>query len=117
VPATALFVYGTLTDGRRLHAVTGRSFRRRPAHLDGYERVEPPGSYPYVVPKPDGRVEGWLIEDVDADSLLRLDAYEDEGRLYWRRPVAVIADGVPVACEVYVGNVDLLSSVRRRQLD
>ena len=106
MPTTALFVYGTLIDERRLHALTGRAFPRRPARLEGYERIAPPGGYPYVVPRPGGAVDGWLVEEVDPTSLHRLDVYEDEGRLYWRRPVEVIADGVRVPCEVYVGNVD-----------
>lgn len=106
--AAALFVYGTLTDERRLRAVTGRSFPRRPARLDGYERIEPAGGYPYVVARPGSAVDGWLVEQIDAASLGRLDAYEDEGRLYSRRPVEVIADGARVSCEVYVGNVAAL---------
>ena len=108
MPTTALFVYGTLIDEGRLRSLTGRTFPRRPARLDGYERVTPPGGYPYVVPKPGSTVDGWLVEDVDATSLARLDAYEDEGRLYWRRTAAVHVDGVAVGCEVYVGNVEAL---------
>jgi len=108
VARTALFVYGTLTSERCVREVTGRSFPRRPARLEGFERLAPPGGYPYIVPKPGGVVEGWLIENIDPPALERLDAYEDEGRLYLRRPVEVIADGERVSCQTYVGNVAAL---------
>jgi gamma-glutamylcyclotransferase (GGCT)/AIG2-like uncharacterized protein YtfP len=103
MPGVSLFVYGTLTDPERLHALTGRRFPRRAARLDGYERIAPPDSYPYVEPRTGGCVEGLLIDEVDPVSLRALDRYEDEGRLYVRRPAEAIVDGARVACEVYVG--------------
>jgi hypothetical protein len=45
-----------------------------------------------------------LVEDIDAASLRALDAYEDEGRLYVRCPVDVLAQGKRVPCETYVGH-------------
>ena len=98
----ALFVYGTLKDDGRLENLTGRRFRRRRATLEGFARVLGAHGYPTIVPQADGRVEGVLVEYVDAASLAALDAYEDEGRLYARRPAEVLADGERVACEVYV---------------
>ena len=98
----ALFVYGTLLDGERLHALTGRRFRGRPATLEGFARVTATHGYPTIVPAAGGRVDGLLLEDVDAQSLAALDAYEDAGRLYARRPVEVVTGGRRVACEVYV---------------
>ena len=97
----ALFVYGTLKDDGRLEDLTGRRFRRRRATLEGFARVLGAHGYPTIVPQADGRVEGVLVEYVDAASLAALDAYEDEG-LYARRPAEVLADGERVACEVYV---------------
>jgi len=93
-------------DDACLEGVTGRRFARRPAPLEGFERVTPPRGYPYIVPRIDGHVDGHLIEPVDAASLRKLDAYEEEGRLYVRRPVEVLVEGTPVACETYVGNAD-----------
>ena len=58
--------------------------------------------YPTIVPQAGGRVEGVLVEGVDAASLAALDAYEDAGRLYARRPAEVLVDGERVPCEVYV---------------
>jgi gamma-glutamylcyclotransferase (GGCT)/AIG2-like uncharacterized protein YtfP len=112
VAGTALFVYGTLTSARRLQALTGRSFPRRPARLEGFERIVPPGGYPYIVPRAGAVVEGWLVDGIDPTSLRRLDAYEDEGQLYLRRPVEVTAGGVRVACETYVGHVSVLRGRR-----
>ncbi|HLK09889.1 MAG TPA: gamma-glutamylcyclotransferase family protein [Candidatus Binatia bacterium] len=104
---TALFVYGTLTDEGLVVVLTGRRFVRRPARLEGYERVVPARGYPYVVPRAGRHVEGFLVEDVDAASLRRLDTYEDEGRLYLRRPAEVVVAGDRRTCEVYVGRAAL----------
>jgi Gamma-glutamyl cyclotransferase, AIG2-like len=43
-----------------------------------------------------------LLDDVDADALRALDAYEDEGRLYRRLAVSVSVDGRPTGCHAYV---------------
>ncbi len=96
-----LFVYGTLVDPSVQHRVTGRTFPARPARLHGW--AQRAAAYPYVVPSPDDTVDGLLLDDVDAASMARLDAYEDAGRLYERREVTVLVDAAPVTCEVYVG--------------
>jgi gamma-glutamylcyclotransferase (GGCT)/AIG2-like uncharacterized protein YtfP len=93
-------------DDARLRSVTGQQFARRTARLEGFERISPARGYPYVVPKAGAHVDGHLIEDVDAASLRKLDTYEDQGRLYFRRPVEVVVGEERVACETYVGNAD-----------
>ncbi len=98
----ALFVYGTLTDEERLEQLTGRRFPRRRASLEGFARVVAAHGYPTIVPQAGGQVEGVLVEGVDAASLAALDAYEDAGRLYARRPAEVLVDGERVSCDVYV---------------
>ena len=103
MPGAALFVYGTLLDDAQVEAVTGRRFPRRAARLEGYERIAPPGGYPYVVARPGSAVDGALLESIDVASLRALDRYEDEGRLYVRRGVTVVAGGERIACETYVG--------------
>lgn len=100
----SLFVYGTLTDDARVQAVVGHGLPRRPAVLDGFERVEQRGGYPYVVPRDGASVTGVLLDEVDDAALGRLDAYEDEGGLYVRREAVAVADGTRVSCHVYVGN-------------
>jgi len=101
--ARRLFVYGTLVDDHRVTAVAGRTFPRRAGMLHGFVRHAPPGGYPYVVPAAGGTVAGFVLDDLDAAALAAFDAYEDEGRLYDRRTVAVSVDGTSVECDVYVG--------------
>jgi len=100
----SLFVYGTLMDDTRVQAVVGRRLPRRSATLDGFERVEQKGSFPYVVPRDGASVTGVLLDEVDDGALARLDAYEDEGGLYVRREAVAVADGKRVPCQLYVGN-------------
>ena len=111
-----LFVYGTLTSDDLLLALTGRRFTTSPATLTGYARVFPRalGGYPSLVPDPTGQVAGKLIRDIDAASLRALDAYEETGSLYERRPIEVTAHGGRVACEVYFG-VDERAAVMSAQ--
>ena len=99
----ALIVYGTLMDEERLEQLTGRRFPRRRARLEGFARILAGHGYPTIVPQAGARVEGVLVEGVDAASLAALDAYEDAGRLYARRPAEVLVDGERVPCDVYVG--------------
>jgi gamma-glutamylcyclotransferase (GGCT)/AIG2-like uncharacterized protein YtfP len=117
MPGSRLFVYGTLMNEERLHALTGRRFPRRPARLEGYARIAPPGGYAYVIASPDAHVDGLLIEDVDPASLGALDRYEDEGRLYVRRPVEVHVEGRRVACQTYVGTTSRGAPGRARTPD
>jgi gamma-glutamylcyclotransferase (GGCT)/AIG2-like uncharacterized protein YtfP len=105
MPGVALFVYGTLRSRATVRALTGRQFRTHAARLDGWEKRQPPGGYPYVVPCPGASVDGLLLLDVDPGSLARLDAYEEEGRLYVRRPVEAVIGVERVRCEVYAGVV------------
>ena len=97
----ALFVYGTLLSDDLVRKLTGRVFPKRPATLEDFERLEPPGDYPYITPKPGARVYGSLLDGIDAASLRKLDAYEGDG--YRRTPVEVRAGVVRVRCETYVG--------------
>src|SRR3989442_4863091 len=98
----ALFVYGTLMDEERLEQLTGGRFPRRRATLEGFARVVAAHGYPTIVPQAGSRVEGVLVEGVDAASLATLDAYEDAGRLYARCPAEVLVDGERVPCDAYV---------------
>ena len=97
----SLFVYGTLLSDDLVRKLTGRVFPKRPATLEDFERIEPPGDYPYVTPKAGARVDGSLLDGIDAASLRKLDAYEGDG--YLRAPVEAGVGGVRVRCETYVG--------------
>jgi gamma-glutamylcyclotransferase (GGCT)/AIG2-like uncharacterized protein YtfP len=99
-----LFVYGTLTDPKRVTALTGRQFSVVDATLAGFERVESPLGYPYILPKPGAVVHGVLLCDIDPASLVHLDAYEDEGELYRRQVVEVEVVGTRRSAMTYVGH-------------
>ena len=101
---THLFVYGTLTDPERVTALTGRQFERLDATLSGFERVNSPLGYPFILPRPGAVVRGVLLLNLDLGSLVQLDAYEAEGDLYRRQLVVVeVADG-RVSAMTYVGH-------------
>ena len=99
-----LFVYGTLTDPERVTALTGKQFKRVDATLSGFERVNSPLGYPFILPKPDAIVRGVLLLNIDLASLAQLDAYEAEGDLYQRQVVVVEAADRRVAAMTYVGH-------------
>lgn len=99
-----LFVYGTLTDPEVLRRVAGRVFAAEPAVLDGFRRIAEPGCYPFIEPSPGDRVAGLLLRGIDAAALGRLDDYEDEGRMYFRRSVQVRVGDTLAMCETYVGD-------------
>jgi gamma-glutamylcyclotransferase (GGCT)/AIG2-like uncharacterized protein YtfP len=96
----ALLVYGTLLDDQRVRALTGRTFRRQDAVLDGYRRVWPRTAHPRLVPDPLASVSGILLFGIDAAALAALDAYEEVGRLYVRERVVVTCGGRRVRCWV-----------------
>jgi gamma-glutamylcyclotransferase (GGCT)/AIG2-like uncharacterized protein YtfP len=99
-----LFVYGTLTDPERITALTGRQFERVDATLSGFERVNSPLGYPFILPRPAATVRGVLLLDIDLVSLAELDAYEAEGDLYRRQAVVVEVADRRVAAMTYVGH-------------
>lgn len=99
-----LFVYGTLTDPERVIALTGRRFERLDATLSGFERVNSPLGYPFILPRPNAIVRGVLLCNVDLASLVHLDAYEAEGDLYRRQVVVVEVAGRRPAAMTYVGH-------------
>lgn len=98
-----LFVYGTLMDDEFVVRLTGRRVPREAAVLSGYQKIVPEGGYPYLVPDADGKVDGFLLRDVDSESLRLFDQYEDEGRLYRRTAAIVSVAGRQQHCMTYVG--------------
>ncbi len=60
--------------------------------------------YPYIIPYNGSKVEGILLQNVDPESLKKLDGYEVEVRLYSHKIVEVTSSRERVACETYVGN-------------
>jgi gamma-glutamylcyclotransferase (GGCT)/AIG2-like uncharacterized protein YtfP len=99
-----LFVYGTLTDPERIVALTGKQFEQVEARLSGFERVNSPLGYPFILPSPGAIVHGVLLLNIDPVSLVQLYAYEDEGHLYRRQAVAVEVAGQRICAVTYVGH-------------
>jgi gamma-glutamylcyclotransferase (GGCT)/AIG2-like uncharacterized protein YtfP len=99
-----LFVYGTLTDPERVTALTGKQFERVDAKLSGFERVNSPLGYPFILPRAGAIVRGVLLLNIDLVSLVQLDAYEAEGDLYRRQVVVVEVADRRVAAVTYVGH-------------
>ncbi len=103
-----LFVYGTLTEEKRVVSLTGKPFRRQRAELHHYKRINPKEGYPYIIPKAGDRVRGYVLYGVDPLSLAALDRYEEEGVFYLRRPVEVEVNGKRILCQAYIGNPEKL---------
>jgi gamma-glutamylcyclotransferase (GGCT)/AIG2-like uncharacterized protein YtfP len=102
--STHLFVYGTLTDPERVTALTGKQFERLDARLSGFEQVNSPLGYPFILPRPGAMVQGILLLNIDLASLVQLDAYEAEGELYRRQTIVVEAADRQVPAMTYVGH-------------
>ncbi len=107
-----VFVYGTLMDPHIIKAITGKRFETRRATLYGYRKIDPPYSYPLLLPDPRHKVEGLILLNVDADSLKRIDEYEDEGRLYQRCVVKVKTQDADLEAFVYFGKPQILLKTR-----
>jgi gamma-glutamylcyclotransferase (GGCT)/AIG2-like uncharacterized protein YtfP len=111
-----LFVYGTLTNPERVTALTGKQFAAVDATLSGFERVESPLGYPFILPRPGAVVHGTLLLSIDLASLVHLDAYEAEGDLYRRQAVEVEVVGTRLSAVTYVGHgicASVMQSVER----
>jgi gamma-glutamylcyclotransferase (GGCT)/AIG2-like uncharacterized protein YtfP len=88
-----LFVYGSLTNPRRLDEVIGHvhTGERLRARLRGYERQQRDAEpYPFVVPADGAWTDGVLILDLAEADVRAIDAYEEvDQRRYRRLPVDV----------------------------
>jgi len=111
-----LFVYGTLMNPEVFRAVTGfrlqrrksradgaESFHARRAVLHGYKKVSPDHTYLYAVPERQGRIQGYLVGPLPAETLGALRSYE--GRNYSRRTVTVQTRTGAEQAIAFVGNV------------
>ncbi|RJP59856.1 MAG: gamma-glutamylcyclotransferase [Candidatus Auribacter fodinae] len=102
-----IFVYGTLISESNQKIITGKSFSRERAVLRNYRKVTSAVCFPFIVPYRGSEVEGYILYDIDHDSLAKMDKYEAEGDLYFRRTVIVDIENRDdsVECDVYIGNV------------
>ncbi len=109
---TNIFIYGSLRDSRIFQSVSGYSFARKPAKLDGktllaepaflpgHRRVSPDNVYWYAVKAPDARIEGLVIRDVPLAALAEIDRYE--GKRYQRETVHVHTAHGTVEAQAYL---------------
>ena len=104
-----LFVYGTLVNEHHVKLLLNRSVESVPATLNNYMRVVPPGAFYFIVKQHGASTSGRLLKQITREELARIDAFEDEGNLYFRKVVVVRdADGARRRCMTYVGNIPAL---------
>lgn len=90
-----IFVYGLLMFPDIVSAITGRQFRMMPAQLADYRRYglsKNPGQtpVPVLLPAAGASQSGQLLLDVDAESIARLDYFEElDSGLYLKTQVRV----------------------------
>ena len=98
------FFFGTLLDLELLSLVSGQAIDKRavrPAALSGYWRTGVIGrSYPILMRRTGGHVDGILVGDLSPGARRRLDIYE--GPNYHLTPVIVESGGRPTAALVYM---------------
>ena len=101
---TNVFTYGSLMFPEVWGRVVRGAYKAAPATLHGYARFAIVGeTYPGMIERPGGSVQGIVYFDVDAGDLAALDAFE--GADYRRALVdAVMEDSVsaPVATYLYL---------------
>ncbi len=98
--AQPVFLFGTLRDAALRACVLGRTVEGIPAHLSGHRVARASGAAFPVLTVADGSAEGILVSGLNADEIARLDYFEAPYG-YIRQPVEVVADGTPIAAEVY----------------
>ncbi len=104
-----LFVYGTLMNDQHVRLLLNRRVESEPAVLHNYMRVVPPGAFYFVVKQHGATAQGRLLKNLAPEEIARLDAFEDEGNLYFRRVVVVRnQENRRRRCMTYVGNIPAL---------
>ena len=100
--APPLFIYGTLLVPEVMRAVLGREIKPVPAALRGYRRLLVRGAlHCGILPDPDSRVTGAVIDGLTSEDLAALDYFE-EG-MYERRRVEVkLESGRVTEAETFV---------------
>ncbi|HOK41326.1 MAG TPA: gamma-glutamylcyclotransferase [bacterium] len=100
-----LFVYGTLKNKINQKIITNKIFKSKPAILLNYKRYSPRNGFPYIIAKPNSKVYGLLLYDVDEESLKKLDEYEENGILYDRQNVKVKVGKEIIEAQAYIANI------------
>lgn len=105
---TDLFVYGTLMSDEHVKLLINRKVNSMPAVLPHYMKVTPNNAFFFIVEKSGSQTSGRLLIGLSKEELERIDSFEDEGNLYFRRKVIVRVGEERMECDTYVGNVPAL---------
>ena len=103
-----LFVYGTLMNNHHVQLLLNRKVEIVPAVLYNYMRITPNGGFFFVVKQNGAKTSGHILKDLSKEEVERLDKFENEGTLYFRRVVTVRIDDERRRCMTYVGNIEAL---------
>ena len=104
-----LFVYGTMMSPRHVKLLLNRDVESEPCTLLNFLKIVPPGAFFFIVRQHGAVVRGRLLKGLSPEEIARLDAFENEGSLYFRIPVVVRgSDGFRRRCQTYLGNVPAL---------
>lgn len=80
-----LFAYGSLQIPEVFATVTGQQVQGLPTRVEGYARYRLKGlPYPGLVAEPNSMTHGMLYHDLNAESWMRLDQFED---IFYRREI------------------------------
>ena len=88
-PIDKLFVYGTLRNGYNCKLVAGQEFETEAAVLYNYRRIHPHNGYPFAIHWRGSKIEGQVLYGITPGILKKIDDYESEGTLYYRKVVRV----------------------------
>ncbi|OGV38658.1 MAG: hypothetical protein A2020_03800 [Lentisphaerae bacterium GWF2_45_14] len=105
---TDLFVYGTLMRDEHVKLLINRKVNSVPAVLPDYMKVTPNNAFFFIVGKSGSQTSGRLLTGLSKEELERIDSFEDEGHLYFRKKAIVRVGEEKLECDTYVGNVPAL---------
>ena len=103
-----LFVYGTLMSDEHVKLLLNHSVKSEEAVLHNYMRVVPPGAFYFTVKQFGAVTNGRLLKDLTPEDIEKIDAFEDEGSLYFRKVVVCRVGEKRRRCMTYVGNIPAL---------
>ena len=107
-----LFVYGALMNEHHVELLVNHKVKTVPAVLHHYMRIMPNGAFSLIVRQNGAKTYGKIIKDLSREDLRKLDSFEDEGRLYFRRTTVVrVGEGEEKRrqrCMTYIGNIPAL---------
>jgi|GEM_PF-269816 len=103
-----LFVYGSLNNDYHFQLLTGRILPSEMALLLNHRKISPANGFPFAISWQGSTIEGRVLFDITPSILEKLDDYESEGDLYFRKIAQVRMGGELHNAYVYVGNAQAL---------